>query len=86
MLIAETGVFYIGPFTVRIALRIDNPYWPRYLVFRGDLLLGPHFSRPDEDCCRWLEFQHVRKRTVYAEPTQRRRHPMRLYPNIIEAA
>lgn len=54
--------FDLGPFTVRIGLRPDNPAFPVYLVFRGERLIGKHFSRPSESDCRWLE----RNNGVYA--------------------
>lgn len=47
--------FQIGAYTVRIALRPDNPAFARYLVFRNGELVGKQFSRPDESDCRWLE-------------------------------
>lgn len=52
MNIGET--MQLGPFTVRCTLRFDNPAFPRYLVFRGDRLVGAQFSMPNESDCRWL--------------------------------
>lgn len=80
VLIAQPGQFDLGPYTVRLSVRPDNPYWIQYLVFRAGLLIGRHFSKPDLDCCRWLEQQRLR--AVYAERSPPRRfHPMRCnYP------
>ena len=47
--------FELGPYTVRILMRADNPHWPIYLVSRGQLQIGRQFSRPCEDDCRALE-------------------------------
>ena len=47
--------FLIGPYTVRIALRPDNPACAQYVVFRGGKFVGKQFSRPCESDCRWLE-------------------------------
>lgn len=47
--------FTLGKYTVRIGLRQDNPAFPVYLVFRGDRLIGKHFSRPGLSDCEWLE-------------------------------
>lgn len=47
--------FELGPYIVRIGLRHDNPAFPVYLVFRGERLIGKHFSRPGLSDCEWLE-------------------------------
>lgn len=60
--------FTLGPYTVRIGLRRDNPAFPVYLVFKGDELVGRQFSRPCESDCRWLEHQ----RGVYATASSTR--------------
>ncbi len=61
-----TSTFQLGPYTVRIALRDDNPAFPRFMVFRGEKHVGNSFSRPAEGCCQWLE-QHQEGR--YAPPS-----------------
>lgn len=55
----------LGRFTVRPAIRTDNPAFPVYLVFLGDVLIGKSFSIPDIGCCEWLELQQ-REQTMYA--------------------
>lgn len=65
LIIAEECTFKIGKYTVRQAVRPDNPYWPRYIVFKGTRLVGQQFSRPSESDCEWLERWGAR----YAEPT-----------------
>lgn len=62
MQIAETRSFEVGPYKVQQQPRFDNPYWPVYLVTRGDRLIGKSFSIPTLSDCEWLE------RQVYAEP------------------
>lgn len=47
--------FHLGPYTVQIGLRPDNPAFPTYLVFRGEQLVGKQFSRPCLSDCEWLE-------------------------------
>lgn len=47
----------LGPYTVIIALRRDNPAFPCYLIFRGERLVGKQFSMPDESDCRYREMQ-----------------------------
>lgn len=47
----------MGPYTVRIGLRRDNPAFPVYLVYLGERFIGRSFSMPDQGCCRWLEHQ-----------------------------
>lgn len=54
-MIAETRSFAVGPFTVQQKPRLDNPFWPQYLVFRAGRLVGKQFSVPDEEACHWLE-------------------------------
>lgn len=76
--------FELGPYTVRIAVRPDNPLWPQYLVFLAGVLIGRHFSRPDRGCCDWLAAQRAAGRTVYANPSAKpKTHPMRNYPQRI---
>jgi hypothetical protein len=53
--IAECRTFHIGRFTVWQRPRQDNPFWPVYIVFVGERLVGKSFSLPNLDCCRWLE-------------------------------
>ena len=46
---------HLGSFVVRCTLRFDNPYFPRYVVFKGDKLVGMQFSVPNLSDCKWLE-------------------------------
>jgi hypothetical protein len=65
-MIAEERSWNIGPYFVRQTVRPDNPYWPCYIVFRGQKLIGKQFSRPNESDCQWLEKWGGR----YAEPAE----------------
>lgn len=56
----------IGVYTVRCMMRPDNPYWPRYVVFRGERRVGVQFSMPSESDCQWLE----RRKGQYARPDE----------------
>ena len=47
--------FELGPYTVRLALRADNPAFPVHIVMRGAKQIGKQFSRPNLDDCRSLE-------------------------------
>ena len=44
-----------GRYTVREAMRVDNPRWPQYQVFRAGALVGLSFSVPDEGWCKAIE-------------------------------
>lgn len=67
MTIGET--ILLGPFVVRCALRFDNPAFPRYIIFRGDRLVGVQFSVPCLSDCRWHEVRRGRYAT--AEETKK---------------
>jgi hypothetical protein len=62
VIIAESRTFPAGPYTVRQQLRFDNPYWPQYVIFLGEVLIGKQFSIPNESDCEWLR----RTNGVYA--------------------
>jgi hypothetical protein len=47
--------FSCGPYTVRQTLRFDNPYWPCFIVSRGNKHIGRCFSVPDKGWCQYLE-------------------------------
>lgn len=65
------STFTVGPYTVRIGIRFDSPYWPLYIVFKGEKLIGKIFSRPDEGACAWLE-RRLREEEKWApEPKAR---------------
>lgn len=49
------SVTVLGNYTVRIGLRRDNPAFPCFIVYRGDLFIGKQFSFPSEADCQWLE-------------------------------
>lgn len=61
--IAETCSFALGRYTVWQRPRPDNPAWAVFVVYVGTKLIGKSFSRPDLECCRWLE----RSNGCYAE-------------------
>lgn len=44
-----------GRYTVSRILRFDNPFWPAYLIFRGEKLVGRSFSYPDAEWCESIE-------------------------------
>lgn len=44
----------IGKFTVVIAIRVDNPAWPRYQIFCGTKFIGVQYSMPSISDCEWL--------------------------------
>jgi hypothetical protein len=72
-MIAEAYEFQLGLYTVRVRPRPDSPGWPVYIVYRGMLLIGKSFSRPDEGCCRWIETSNG----AYAAPSgPPRRHTL----------
>ena len=50
--------FELGPYTVRLGLRADNPAFPVHIIMRGEKLIGKQFSRPCLDDCRALEREH----------------------------
>lgn len=55
----------IGPYTVRCVIRMDNPAFGRYLIFKGERLIGCQFSMPSRSDCDWYA-----TRTVYARPDE----------------
>ena len=59
---AGEATFQEGPYTVRMALRQDNPAFPKYLVFYRGELVGRQFSRPSLADCEWLHKQ----KAIYA--------------------
>jgi hypothetical protein len=69
MNIGET--MQLGAFTVRCTIRFDNPAFPKYLIFKGDALVGIQFSVPCEADCRWHE---VRK-GQYAKQAESKKDP-----------
>jgi hypothetical protein len=64
VLIAESRTFKVGRYTIRQQPRFDNPAFGKYLIFRGDDLIGSTFSVPDAACCEWLEAQLRAERTL----------------------
>lgn len=68
MLIAETFTFTLGRYTVQQRPRFDSPAWAVYIIFRGAKLIGKSFSRPDLDCCKWLERNREPDIPCYADP------------------
>lgn len=53
----------LGPYTVRVGIRIDNPAWPAFLIFKGAVLIAKQFSMPCESDCSW----HEARRGQYAK-------------------
>lgn len=62
------GSFVLGPYTIRIGLRPDNPAFTKFLVYRGDKFIGPNFSRPSLSDCETLE--RLQKEQCYARATR----------------
>jgi hypothetical protein len=60
MTLGET--MHLGPYVVRCSIRADNPYFPSFLVFLGEQLIGRQFSQPSESDCRW----HDKRRGQFA--------------------
>lgn len=44
-----------GRYTVRATLRLDNPAFARYVIVRGEKIIGTSFSVPDRDWCEAIE-------------------------------
>lgn len=77
----------LGAYTVRIGLRIDNPAFPSYLVYRGQSFIGKQFSMPSASDCEWLErnsgtyatdsraLEHSRGRPIWNAEQKRRGRP-----------
>lgn len=77
------STFTLGAFTVREALRWDNPAFCKYLVYLGERYIGASFSRPDEGWCAHLlrrcneeiSYQPAeRKQKLRGVALQRKRH------------
>lgn len=47
--------FKLGPYTVLVRVRPDNPAFSAFIVYRGTIFLGRQFSRPGIGDCEWLE-------------------------------
>jgi len=57
----------IGKYTVKIALRPDNPAFPRFEIYAGKTFIAASFSMVDEAACRWLEMHSKNGCMVYAD-------------------
>lgn len=77
MIIAETRIFKLGPYTVVQRPRLDNPAWAVYAISRGDKFIGNSFSVPDKSCCQWLE------RAIYAMGSAPLRQHSTEYPSAV---
>src|SRR3990167_3708695 len=44
-----------GRYTVRATLRLDNPTFARYVIVRGEKIVGTSFSVPDRAWCEAIE-------------------------------
>lgn len=53
--IVEAATWQCGRYTIHRTCRPDNPAWPRYLIFKGEKLVGRSFSVPDKDWCESIE-------------------------------
>ena len=45
----------LGEYTVRLTIRLDNAFFPRYVVMRAHRVVGYSFSRPNLDQCADIE-------------------------------
>lgn len=53
--IVQYSSWRCGRYTVRRTCRQDNPAWPRYMILRGEKLVGCSFSVPDAGWCESIE-------------------------------
>ena len=66
--VEEEKQFTLGPYTVRIRVRPDNPAFGAYVVMRGEEFIGRSFSRPSLSDCDWLARENCQG-TLYASVT-----------------
>ena len=45
----------LGKYTVRAAIRLDNPLFHRFIIMRAGQVVGCSFSRPNADQCADIE-------------------------------
>ena len=55
MILPSCETWQLGKYTVRAAVRIDNPLFSRYVVMRGGKVVGCSFSRPNAAQCEDIE-------------------------------
>ena len=55
MILPSCKMWTAGRYTVRQAVRIDNAYWPQYVVMRRGVVVGYSFSLPNADDCTSIE-------------------------------
>ena len=55
MILPDCKTWTAGRYTVRQAVRIDNAYWPQYVVMRKGVVVGYSFSLPNADDCASIE-------------------------------
>lgn len=63
--IVEPAKWECGRYTVRRSVRPDNPAFARYMIFRGDKLVGRSFSVPDAGWCESIE--RIEKTGLYVD-------------------
>ena len=62
----SSTIFDVGPFTVTVGVRPDNPSFACYIICRGTKLIGKQFSYPSLTDCQWFEKQ----KGVYADRSE----------------
>lgn len=65
----------LGPYTVRIGIRCDNPAFPTYLIFKGDALIGKPFSAPSLSDCEGIERRNSERAKVYELKIEYKKRP-----------
>ena len=77
VIIAEQKTWKCGPYTVRQAVRLDNPAFPRYVVLRRQKIVGCSFSVPDRSQCEFIERFH-KQGEVYVTASPIKKYHYRL--------
>ena len=51
MILPESRTWTLGKYTVRQAVRLDNPAFAQFIIMRGVEVVGYSFSKPDLSQC-----------------------------------
>lgn len=77
MTLPECKSWALDRYIVRQSLRPDNPLFPRFIIMRGDKVVGYSFSMPDADQCASIErFAKLGRYVLDSAPLKR--HTYRL--------
>ena len=55
MILPESRTWALGRYTVRQAVRLDNPAFAQFIIMRGVEVVGYSFSMPDLSQCASIE-------------------------------